>query len=75
MADFSENGWHISARIRKRQVELLAARSVVDFEAFYENVSRMQGNQGEVLVLSVDGKGIVKRSAYPAYDDGDPQVS
>ncbi|KJE77764.1 hypothetical protein FEAC_05130 [Ferrimicrobium acidiphilum DSM 19497] len=45
----------------KRQVELLAARSVVDFEAFYENIPRMQGNQGEVLVLSVDGKGIVMR--------------
>ncbi|MHB8189934.1 MAG: ISKra4 family transposase [Ferrimicrobium sp.] len=45
----------------KRQVELLATRSVVDFEAFYENIPRMQGNQGEVLVLSVDGKGIVMR--------------
>ena len=45
----------------KRQVELLAARSVVDFEAFYENVTRVQGNLGEVLVLSADGKGIVMR--------------
>ncbi len=45
----------------KRQVELLAARSVVDFEAFYENASRVQADQGEVLVLSADGKGIVMR--------------
>ena len=45
----------------KRQVELLAARSVVDFETFYENAFRVQAGQGEVLVLSADGKGIVMR--------------
>jgi len=45
----------------KRQVEQLAARSAVDFEAFYENPSRVKANQGDVLVLSADGKGIVMR--------------
>jgi hypothetical protein len=45
----------------KRQVEQLAARSAVDFEALYENASRTKANQGDVLVLSADGKGIVTR--------------
>ena len=47
----------------KRQVEQLAARSAVDFEAFYENPSRTRAavTDGDVLVLSADGKGIVMR--------------
>ncbi len=45
----------------KRQVEELAARCAVDFEAFYENASRTPADQQDVLVLSADGKGIVMR--------------
>jgi hypothetical protein len=45
----------------KRQVEQLAARSAVDFEAFYQHASRATADQGDVLVLSADGKGIVMR--------------
>ena len=45
----------------KRQVEELAARCAVDFEAFYENASRTPADQEDVLVLSADGKGIVMR--------------
>ncbi|MDA8298185.1 MAG: ISKra4 family transposase [Actinomycetota bacterium] len=51
----------------KRQVEELAVRAAVDFDAFYaERVSdaeeRERGEQKDVLVLSCDGKGIVMRS-------------
>ena len=47
----------------KRQVEQLAARAAVDFEAFYTNPSRPRTavDDGDVLVLSADGKGIVMR--------------
>ena len=47
----------------KRQVEQLAARSAVDFEAFYQNPLRTRAavTNGDVLVLSADGKGIVMR--------------
>lgn len=47
----------------KRQVEQLAARAAVDFEAFYEHPSRtpVPVTNGDVLVLSADGKGIVMR--------------
>lgn len=51
----------------KRQVEELAVRAAVDFDAFYaERVTDAEEDQtrgeGEVLVLSCDGKGIVMRS-------------
>jgi hypothetical protein len=46
----------------KRQVEQLAARAAVDFEAFYQNASRTNANHADVLVLSADGKGIVMRA-------------
>lgn len=47
----------------KRQVEQLAARSAVDFKAFYENPLRTRAavTNRDVLVLSADGKGIVMR--------------
>jgi len=54
----------------KRQLEQLALRAAVDFESFYANSARSPDQQhndtdddGEhdVLVLSVDGKGIVMR--------------
>lgn len=47
--------------IGKRQVEELTRRAAVDFEAFYEEASRDPTDDGDVLVLSVDGKGIVMR--------------
>lgn len=47
----------------KRQVEQLAARAAVDFEAFYTDPSRTTApvSHTDVLVLSADGKGIVMR--------------
>jgi hypothetical protein len=45
----------------KRQVEQLAVRSAVDFEAFYEHRSCVEANDNDILVLSADGKGIVMR--------------
>ncbi len=48
-------------RCGKRQVELLAQRAAVDFEAFYERKARTAAAGSDVLVLSADGKGIVMR--------------
>ncbi|MGH9284608.1 MAG: ISKra4 family transposase [Acidimicrobiales bacterium] len=45
----------------KRQVEELAARAAVDFEAFYAQAPRPQAKPTDVVVLSADGKGIVMR--------------
>ncbi|HYB22296.1 MAG TPA: ISKra4 family transposase [Solirubrobacteraceae bacterium] len=54
--------------IGKRQVEELARRAAVDFEAFYEQRERDAAQRQEVLaereqvlVLSCDGKGVVMR--------------
>ena len=49
------------ANLGKRQVEDLAARSAVDFDAFYEGMSRGDADCHDLLVLSADGKGIVMR--------------
>jgi hypothetical protein len=52
-------------RIGKRQVEQLAQRAAVDFEEFYQNRHRQVIQNpavGTVLVVSVDGKGIVMRT-------------
>lgn len=49
------------ARVGKRQVEELAARAAVDINAFYEAVEREGAEDGDVLVISADGKGIVMR--------------
>ena len=51
----------------KRQVEELAVRAVVDFDAFYaerviEAEQDRERGEDEVLVLSCDGKGIVMRA-------------
>jgi hypothetical protein len=46
----------------KRQVEDLAGRAAVDFEAFYLQRPAPTGVLGDLLVLQVDGKGIVMRS-------------
>lgn len=50
-------------RLGKRQLEQLAARAAADFEAFYTQPTRSQATvtEGDLLVLSADGKGIVMR--------------
>ena len=47
--------------VAKRQVEELAARAAVDVDAFYATITREPAGARDVLVLSVDGKGIVMR--------------
>ncbi len=49
------------ATVAKRQVEALAQRAAVDFEAFYATRPRPPADPEEVVVISVDGKGIVMR--------------
>jgi hypothetical protein len=53
-----------AAKIPKRQVEELAQKSACDFDKFYQ-VQQSQLNSGEytgeILVISVDGKGVVMR--------------
>jgi hypothetical protein len=51
------------AHLGKRQAELLASRSASDVEEFYATRARRheQGAEGDVLVISADGKGIVMR--------------
>jgi len=49
-------------RLGKRQVEELAGLTAMDFEDFYENRRPARGKQGDLLVLSADGKGIVMRA-------------
>ena len=46
----------------KRQVEDLAGRAAIDFESFYLQRPAPTGIVGDLLVLQVDGKGIVMRS-------------
>jgi hypothetical protein len=48
-------------QLGKRQVQDLAARSAVDFDAFYTRRKTPAGDPGDVLVLSCDGKGVVMR--------------
>ena len=47
----------------KRQLERLAVSAAVDFEAFYSQTAHLQAEvtDGDLLVLSADGKGIVMR--------------
>jgi hypothetical protein len=49
------------ATIAKRQVEELAVRAAQDFEAFYEQRDVERASEGDLLVLSTDGKGIAMR--------------
>ncbi len=52
------------ASVPKRQVEELSVRASADFEAFYQRreiVSEEEAT-GDLLVLSVDGKGVVMRT-------------
>lgn len=53
---------YTGAHVPKRQFEELADLAAQDFEAFYEQrqaYSRAAPNTGNVLVLTVDGKGVV----------------
>jgi len=50
------------AMVPKRQVEELSVRASADFEAFYQRREVVGESTGEVLVISVDGKGIVMRT-------------
>ena len=48
-------------RLGKRQVEELAVLAAVDFDDFYAERKRAAGEDGDLLILSCDGKGIVMR--------------
>lgn len=48
-------------QVGKRQVESLAQRAAADVDGFYAERSGQQGDPHDVLVISVDGKGIVMR--------------
>jgi hypothetical protein len=48
-------------QVGKRQVESLAQHAAADADAFYAQRSGQQANPQDVLVISVDGKGIVMR--------------
>ena len=52
------------AVVPKRQAEELSVRASADFEAFYQTreVVAEEESTGEILVISVDGKGIVMRT-------------
>ncbi|MEL7243872.1 MAG: ISKra4 family transposase [Cyanobacteria bacterium J06573_2] len=54
-----------AAKVGKRQVEELAGTSACDFDEFYnhQKVHEEQSKQtGEIVVISVDGKGVVMRT-------------
>ena len=48
-------------KVGKRQVEGLAARAAADVEEFYATREHPPAAEGDVLVISADGKGIVMR--------------
>jgi len=55
---------YTGAHIAKRQFEELVQRAAQDFEAFYEERQKAavaEGQPGPILVLSIDGKGVVMR--------------
>jgi hypothetical protein len=49
------------AVLGKRQAEQLAVRAAADFDGFYQSRPPLPGAPGDVLVVSLDGKGIVMR--------------
>jgi hypothetical protein len=51
------------AHVPKRQVEELAVRAAQDFDAFYEQVLREPEATDDLMILSLDGKGIAMRRA------------
>lgn len=52
----------VGQTLGKRQVEQLAARAAVDFDAFYAARTPPVADPDDVLVLTCDGKGIVMRA-------------
>ncbi len=53
-----------AGKVPKRQVEELAKKTAGDFDKFYETQqlkSLQEGNTGELMVITVDGKGVVMR--------------
>lgn len=54
-------GTSTAASLPKRQAEELARRAAVDFEAFYEAQSELPARPTKLLILSLDGKGVVMR--------------
>ena len=50
-----------SVVVGQRQVESLARAAAVDFEAFYEQEARPTAQEGQVVVISADAKGVVMR--------------
>ena len=53
------------AQVPKRQAEELVSRAALDFDGFYarDSVVLEPEESGEILVLSVDGKGVVMRES------------
>jgi len=51
-----------AARIAKRQVEEIAERSAQDFDAFYESRTATEEREADLLITSLDGKGITMRA-------------
>jgi len=57
-----------TAQIAKRQVEEIALSSACDFDEFYQAQqakSQPDEETGEILVISVEGKGVVLTSSPP----------
>lgn len=54
---------YTGAHLAKRQAEVLARRAAVDFDAFYTQRAATipMGSRESILVITVDGKGIVMR--------------
>jgi hypothetical protein len=53
------------AHVPKRQAEELVVRAATDFDAFYREAEVVdEGATGTILVLSVDGKGVVMRQEH-----------
>lgn len=58
-------GKNTGGHVPKRQIEQLVMRAARDFDAFYEmrQIHPAEGGQtGSILVISVDGKGVVMRT-------------
>ncbi len=50
-----------AAKVPKRQVERLARSAAADFDAFFEQRKAPLAEEGQVVVVSADGKGVVMR--------------
>jgi hypothetical protein len=50
-----------AAHVPKRQALAVTCRAATDFNAFYETQAAKPGSTGEIMVLTLDGKGIVMR--------------